>query len=134
MLKSVLSVAVFSAAMLAGVRPVLGHHAFAAEFDAEKPIKLQGNVTKVEWINPHSWIYIDVKEPDGTMTNWAVEAGAPNALFRRGWKRDALTVGTVIVVEGFRAKNGKNVSNGRQVTFQDGKQLFIGSSETGAPG
>jgi hypothetical protein len=130
----VLSLVLAATGIAISARPVLAHHAFAAEFDADSPVKLQGTVTKVEWINPHSWIYVDVKDPSGTVTNWAIEAGAPNALFRRGWKRDSLPVGSQIVIDGFRAKSGKSVANGRQVTFPDGKQLFVGSSGTGAPG
>lgn len=109
------------------------HHAFSAEFDANQPITLRGTVTKMEWINPHSWIYVDVKAPDGTVTNWAVEAGAPNAMFRRGWNKNSIPVGIEIVVDGYRAKNGKNIANGRDVTLPDGKKLFVGSSGTGAP-
>ena len=90
------------------VKPVLAHHSFAAEFDAKKPVKLQGTVTKMEWINPHAWIYIDVKNTDGTVTNWMVEAGAPNALLRRGWTKASLLPGTEVMVEGYQAKDGKH--------------------------
>ncbi len=110
------------------------HHAFSAEFDANKPIKLQGTVTKMEWINPHSWIHLDVKQPDGKVVSWMVEGGAPNALIRRGFNKTSLPVGTVILVEGFQAKNGTNAANGRDLTLPDGKKLFMGSSGTGAPG
>jgi hypothetical protein len=114
--------------------PVMAHHSFAAEFDAKKPVKLRGTVTKMEWINPHSWIHMDVKNPDGTVTKWMVEGGAPNALLRRGWTKNSVPVGVEIVVEGFQAKDGTFRANGRDITFPDGKRLFIGSSGTGAPG
>ena len=110
------------------------HHAFAAEFDAEKPVTLKGTVTKMEWINPHSWIHIDVKGPDGKVTPWMVEGGAPNALLRRGFSKDSLPAGTEIVIEGYQAKNGSKKANGRDITFADGRKLFVGSSGTGAPG
>ena len=109
------------------------HHAFTAEFDASKPVTLKGTVTKMEWVNPHSWLYIDVKEPNGQLVNWAVECGAPNAMFRRGWNMESIPVGIEVVVEGYRAKNGKDVANGRDVTLPNGKKLFVGSSGTGAP-
>jgi len=118
--------------LLAAV-PVLAHHSFAAEFDAKKPVKRSGTVTKMEWINPHAWIYIDVKNTDGTVTNWMVEAGAPNALLRRGWTKNSLLPGTEIVIEGYQAKDGANRANGRDITFKDGKKLFVGSQGTGAP-
>jgi hypothetical protein len=113
--------------------PVAAHHAFAAEFDATKPITLKGTVTKMEWINPHTWIHIDVKKPDGTVESWMIEGGPPNALFRRGFTKDSLPVGAEILVEGFRAKDGSLKGNGRDVTFADGRKLFLGSSGTGAP-
>jgi len=119
--------------MLASAAPVAGHHAFAAEFDANKPIKLRGTVTKMEWINPHTWIHIAVKQPNGTVEAWAIEGGPPNALFRRGFTRNSLPTGTEIVVEGFRAKDGSRKGNGRDLTFADGRRLFLGSSGTGAP-
>jgi hypothetical protein len=113
--------------------PVIAHHSFAAEFDAKKPVKLRGTVTKMEWINPHSWIHIDVKTPDGKVEQWMVEGGAPNALLRRGWNKNSLLPGTEIYVEGFQAKDGALRANGRDITFPDGKKLFVGSSGTGAP-
>ena len=120
-------------AVAAAVVPVMAHHSFAAEFDAKKPVKLRGTVTKMEWINPHSWIHIDVKTPDGKVEQWMVEGGAPNALLRRGWNKNSLLPGTEILVEGFQAKDGALRANGRDITFPDGKKLFVGSSGTGAP-
>ncbi len=113
--------------------PVRAHHAFAAEFDAEKPVKLQGTVTKMEWINPHTWIHIDVKAPNGKVESWMIEGGPPNALSRRGFTRDSLPVGAEILVEGFQAKDGSLRANGRDLTLADGRKLFVGSSGTGAP-
>ena len=126
---------VAAAALLvtAAAVPVLAHHSFAAEFDAKKPVTLQGVVTKMEWINPHSWIHIDVKKADGTVEKWMVEGGAPNALLRRGWNKQSLPPGTEIKVEGFQAKDGALRANGRDITFPDGKKLFVGSSGIGAP-
>jgi hypothetical protein len=109
------------------------HHAFAAEFDANKPLQMKGTVTKMEWLNPHVWLHMDVKQPDGTVENWAFEAGTPNVLFRRGFTRKSLLPGTVVVIDGYRAKDGSRRANGRDLTFEDGKKLFMGSSGTGAP-
>ena len=125
---TLLKVAMFGGTLLAASAPAIAHHAFAAEFDSNKPIKLQGKVTKMDWINPHSWIHIDVKNADGTVTNWAIECGSPNTLFRHGLTRDSLPSGVEIVVEGYMAKDGGNRANGRDVTFTDGRKLFLGSS------
>ena len=113
--------------------PVTAHHAFAAEFDADSPVEFSGRVSKVEWINPHVWIHLDVTRDDGTMEGWAFEAGTPNVLFRRGFTRDSLLPGTDVRVDGYQAKDGTNRANGRDITFIDGTKLFLGSSGTGAP-
>ena len=113
--------------------PLLAHHAFAAEFDAKRPLHLEGTVTKMEWTNPHVWLHLAVTKPDGTVENWAFEAGTPNVLFRRGFTKDSLLPGTKVVVDGYQAKDGSHRANGRDLTFPDGRKLFLGSSGTGAP-
>jgi len=118
--------------LLAGV-PLVAHHAFSAEFNPNAPVKLQGPITKVELINPHAWIHMNVTKPDGKVEAWAVEGGTPNTLQRRGITRDTVAVGTVIVVTGYQAKDGTLRANGRNITFPDGRTLFMGSSGTGAP-
>ena len=106
---------------------------FAAEFDAKSPVKVEGTVTRMQWTNPHAWVYIDASKPDGTVEKWAIEVGSPTVLFRRGFKRNSLPPGTKIVVEGYRAKDGSRRANGRDITLADGKKLFVGASGTGAP-
>ena len=126
-------VAAAATVLMAAGAALSAHHSFAAEFDSEKPIQLRGTVVRVEWINPHTWIHIDVKEPDGKVARWMIEGGTPNTLLRRGLTRNTLPAGTEIMVDGYRAKNGSNRANGRDLTFTDGRKLFLGSSGTGAP-
>src|ERR1700688_2370626 len=112
---------------------VSAHHAFAAEFDANKPVSFKGTVTKMEWINPHTWLHVDVKKTDGTGENWAIEAGTQNVLFRRGFTKESLLPGTEIVLEGYQAKDGSHRCNGRDLTLPDGRKLFLGFSGRGGP-
>ena len=126
-------IAGIASVLSATVASLSAHHAFAAEFDANKRQQLRGTVTKVEWTNPHVWIHIDVKKPDGTVENWAVEGGGPTSLFRRGFNTTSLAVGTEIVVDGFQSRDGGKRMNGREVKFPDGRTLFLGTPGTGAP-
>ena len=132
-MRHILAAALAGLGAIAAAVPAAGHHAFAAEFDSTKPIKLRGIVARMEWINPHTWIHIDVKEADGTVVRWMIEGGTPNTLLRRGLTRDTLPQGTEILVDGYRAKNGTRRANGRDLTFPDGRRLFMGSSGIGAP-
>jgi hypothetical protein len=113
--------------------PTFAHHAFAAEYDAQKKVTLKGAIVKMDWVNPHSWLYIDVKEPDGEMVTWALEFGPPQALYKRGWRKENLPVGEEVTVEAYLAKNGSRTANARNVVLVDGRNLFAGSSGTGAP-
>ena len=172
-MRTTLVIAAAGLAVLAGGAPAVAHHSFAAEFDGTKPVTLTGTVTKMDWINPHAWLSIDVKGPDGKVVSWMVEGGAPNALLRRGWNKSSVPAGMVVAVtiplgdvtggqmrlladlalayadgavrvtseqdlvvtvQGYRARDGSNRANGRDVTLPDGKKLFIGSPGTGAPG
>jgi hypothetical protein len=121
------------ALLLASGVSISAHHSFAAEFDANQPVQLKGTVVKVEWINPHTWIHLDVKKNDGSMERWMIEGGTPNTLLRRGLTKNSPPDGTELVVDGYKAKNGSNRANGRDLTFTDGRKLFMGSSGTGAP-
>lgn len=126
-------VIILSAGAVLSAVPAWAHHAFAAEFDAKKPVHLEGVVSKVELINPHSWIHVDVKNADGTTASWMVEAGSPNVLLRRGFTKATIAPGTPVVVEGYQSKDGSMRANGRDVTLPNGQKLFLGSQGTGAP-
>ncbi len=131
--KLAVAIAVVGVFVAGAVVSLRAHHAFAAEFDSNKPVKFEGTVTKMQWINPHVWLNMDVKMPDGKIENWAFEAGTPNVLFRRGFTKNSLLPGTRIVIDGYRAKDGSRRANGRDITFPDGRKMFMGSSGTGAP-
>jgi hypothetical protein len=128
-----LVVTILLATVLLTAAPAWGHHAFSAEFDGNKQITLKGAIAKMEWINPHAWLHIDVKEPDGALTRWAIELGPPNSLIKRGWTKQSVPVGAEVTVVGYLSKDGAKRANGRDITLADGKQLFAGSSGTGAP-
>lgn len=131
--KLVVALAGFGVSLMLTAASLSAHHAFAAEFDANKPVTMEGTITRMEWTNPHVWLHMDVKMPDGKVENWAFEAGTPNVLFRRGFTRKSLEPGTIVKVDGYRAKDGSKRANGRDLTFKDGTKMFMGSSGTGAP-
>jgi hypothetical protein len=128
-----LTVCLIAGGILLGALPGRAHHSFSAEFDINQPITLRGVLTKMDWVNPHGWIYIDVKQPDGTVVNWAIEAGGATAMLRRGLRKTDFQSGIELTVEGFRAKSGKPIANGRSVTMNDGRNFFLGP-EAGQPG
>lgn len=122
------------ALLLAGAIPAMAHHAFGGEFDANRPVLLKGKIVKIEWVNPHAWIHVEVPKADGAKEIWMVEGGSPNSLLRRGVTRDSLKIGTEIIVDGYQARDHNLLrANGRNVTYSDGRKLFLGSSGPGAP-
>jgi len=129
-MKIKLLIAITTLAMMAGAAPVIAHHSFAAEFDANKPVKLTGTVTKIEWMNPHAYFYIDVKDASGKVETWGMEMGSPNGLMRQGWTRNSMKVGDEVSVEGSMAKDGSKIANARAVTLGNGTRLFAASSQT----
>jgi hypothetical protein len=132
-MRATFALATTAALLMLTTEPTLAHHAFSAEFDANRPMTLTGKVNRTEWINPHSWIHIDVEDANGTVVTWAIECGAPNALMRRGLNKNSIPTGLELVIEGFGAKDGSNTANARDITLPDGTQFFVGSSGTGAP-
>ena len=132
-MKTLRALAVLVAGFAALSVPVAAHHSFSAEFDAKQPVTLKGTVIKMEWINPHSWMHVEVKKPDGTVETWMIEAGSPNSLFRRGINKNTVKPGMVVVVDGYQARDGSRRANGRDVTLPEGRRLFLGSGGTGAP-
>lgn len=127
-MRTKLCVIVAVAGLLALVAPAVAHHSFAAEFDADRPVTVKGTVTKMDWVNPHSWIYVDVKDDSGKVVNWRFEMGPPNALLRMGWRKDSVPFGTSVEIQGYRAKSGEPVANAKQVKLPDGRELFSGGS------
>ena len=127
------AVGLIGSMLVGAVTPISAHHAFAAEFDAKKPVNFKAVVAKMEWVNPHTWLHVDVKAPDGKVERWAIEAGTPNVLFRRGFTKASLLPGTEIVIDGYRAKDGSRRANGRNLTLPNGQTLFLGSQGIGAP-
>jgi hypothetical protein len=137
-MRALLAAVVIGLAVISRPANLAAHHSFAAEFDGTKPITLKGKLSKMEWVNPHGWLHVDVTQPDGKVVTWAVETGATNALMRRGLRQVDFPIGSDLVVEGFRAKNGSPTANGRSVTFADGRNFFLGATDapqgSGAPG
>jgi len=131
-MKTKLALGTAALALLLASVPVMAHHSFAAEFDSNKPIKLTGSVTKIEWMNPHAYFYIDVKDASGKVTNWGLEMGSPNGLMRQGWTRNSMKIGDEVTVEGSAAKDGSNIGNARSVTLSTGTRLFAASSQAPA--
>lgn len=135
MVKRLLAIVLVPASVLVlGQTSAFGHHSFAAEFDADQPVTLHGTITQMEWINPHTWMHVDVVNEDGSVTPWMIEGGTPNTLMRRGFTMETVKPGTEITIEGYRARNGANRANGRDLILADGQRLFMGSNNTGAPG
>ena len=131
-MKTKLALGTAALGLLLAAVPVMAHHSFAAEFDSNKPIKMTGTVTKIEWMNPHAYFYIDVKDASGKVTNWGLEMGSPNGLMRQGWTRNSMKVGDEVTVEGSAAKDGSNIGNARSVTLSTGTRLFAASSQAPA--
>ena len=128
-----LVLAVVGVALVSAAAPARAHHSFASEFDAQKPVKFTATVTKMEWINPHAWMHVAVKKPDGTVENWMIEAGSPNSLFRRGVNKDTVRVGMEVIVDGYQARDGSLRANGLDFRLPEGGKLFLGSQGAGAP-
>jgi Family of unknown function (DUF6152) len=132
-MRTKLLAAMLGIGLFAAAKPVVAHHAFAAEYDVKQPVKLKGTITKMEWINPHSWIHLDVKRPDGTVDSWMVESGPPSGLVRRGFTKNSVPPGIEVTIDGYRAKDGSLQANGQYITLPDGRALFAGTPGTGAP-
>jgi hypothetical protein len=132
-MKQTIKIVLLAVVAILAASPAFAHHSFSSEFDINQPVTLEGKLTKLDWVNPHGFIFLDVKGKDGKTVNWAVETGGPNALLRRGVRKEDFVLGSKIVVKGFKAKSGLPVANGRTVTLENGKELFAGSSGTGAP-
>jgi hypothetical protein len=132
-MKTTIGLTLAAVGVLISALPLSAHHAFAAEFDVNKPVKLEGTVVKIEMVNPHAWFHVAVKNPDGTTTEWMIEGGSPNALIRHGFTKSSIPVGTPVIVEGYEAKDGSHRANGRDITFPGGKKIYLGSSAPDSP-